>query len=330
MKLIKVFLFAVVISLCIGITSHPAVAASVQLQIDTLPDELRQVMAMASEGRLKEAEDELKSLRSTFGHTADYYFIKGSLAPFKLAEASVVRAPFIARGMRKDWEKAVEIDPNHELASFSLALFYGAAPGLIGGDKDKAAAILAHLQALDSPWQYPLKANLAFAQEASLDVVKAAHFEWIEFAPKEIPPRFNLATYLINHEDYEAGAVQLTQLDELLQTLGVSLERDAEEQETARNTSEEIAAYQLKVDYQWGKLAAESGTHLATGRERLMALITTEQLPEGIGMGFVHARLAQVFQHLGEPALVAEHRTAAELLASGDTNLTGLIKKLDG
>lgn len=321
MKLIKVFLFAVVISLCIGITSQPAVAASVQLQIDTLPDELQQVMAMASEGRLKEAENELKSLRSTFGHTADYYFIKGSLAPFKLAEASVVRAPFIARGMRKDWEKAVEIDLNHELASFSLALFYGAAPGLIGGDKDKAAAILAHLQGLDSPWQYPLRANLSLAQEATLAEVKAAHLEWIEYAPEETSPRFNFAAYLINEGDYEEGAVQLAELDSLLQS---SLEQA--EQDTKAGVAQEL----LRVDYQWGKLAAESGTYLATGRERLMALITTEQLPEGIGMGFVHARLAQVFQHLGEPALVAEHRSAAELLASGDTNLTGLIKKLDG
>lgn len=339
MKLIKVFLFALVIQLCIGITSQPAVAASIQLQVDTLPDELQQVMVMASEGQLKEAEDELKSLRSTFGHTADYYFIKGSLAPFKLAEASVVRAPFIARRMRKDWEKAVEIDPNHELASFSLALFYGAAPGIVGGDTEKAAAILAHLQGLDSPWQYPLKANLAFAQEASLDEVKAAHLEWIEFAPKEISPRFNLATFLINKEDYEAGAMQLAQLDELLQTLRAHAELEAEpepepeqnaEQDAEQNTNEEVASNQLKVDYQWGKLAAESGTHLELGKERLQALISNEQLPEGIGIGFVHARLAQVFQHIGEPALVAEHRSAAELLASGDTNLTGLIKKLDG
>src|SRR5690554_4160393 len=144
MKLIKVLLLALFMPLCVGVMSQPAAAVSVQL--DSLPPELKQVLMTASEGQLKEAEKQLKSLRSSYGDTADYHYVKGSLTPFKLAGASVVRAPFIARGMRKDWEKAVEIDPNHELANFSLALFYGAAPGIVGGDKDKAAAILTHLQ----------------------------------------------------------------------------------------------------------------------------------------------------------------------------------------
>lgn len=319
-KTLVATLFLLIVCSLFGQTA----TAQVRIQFNSLPEPLEQVMNTAAAGDVKEAEKQLKSLRSTLGDTADYYYVKGSLAPFKLAEASAIRAPFIARGMRKDWEKAVELDPDHELANFSLAMFYAAAPGLFGGDPEKANAILAHLQQLGSDWQYPLKANLLMAQEADVNEVKNAYLEWVAFAPKDIPPRFTIAAYLNNEGAYEEAAHQLAQLDTLI-AHQLNEARVAEDEALIQDLTEE----QHKADYQWGKLAAESGTYLEEGKRRLQAMVAAGESPKNINLGFVHARLAMVFRHLGDDAAVQMHRSAAEQFMSGDRNLDSLIARID-
>src|SRR5439155_7703170 len=52
--------------------------------------------------------------------------------------ASKIRMPFMARRMRKEWERAVELDPDQIEARFGLVMFHAMAPGIMGGNKDTA------------------------------------------------------------------------------------------------------------------------------------------------------------------------------------------------
>jgi tetratricopeptide (TPR) repeat protein len=52
--------------------------------------------------------------------------------------ANKLRMPFNARRMKKEWERAVALDPNQIDARYGLVQFYAYAPGMMGGDKDKA------------------------------------------------------------------------------------------------------------------------------------------------------------------------------------------------
>lgn len=55
-----------------------------------------------------------------------------------IPRASKLRMPFHARRMKKEWERAVALDPNQIDARYGLVQFYAYAPGVMGGDKDKA------------------------------------------------------------------------------------------------------------------------------------------------------------------------------------------------
>jgi tetratricopeptide (TPR) repeat protein len=59
--------------------------------------------------------------------------------------SSKIRMPFNARRMKKEWERAVALDPNLIDARYGLVQFYGYAPGVMGGDITKAREQVAEI-----------------------------------------------------------------------------------------------------------------------------------------------------------------------------------------
>lgn len=69
-----------------------------------------------------------------------YHYWLGSALGEAAKRAGVFRAPLLARRVRKEWERAVELDPNQVDARFGLVGFYAQAPSFMGGSMDKARA----------------------------------------------------------------------------------------------------------------------------------------------------------------------------------------------
>jgi tetratricopeptide (TPR) repeat protein len=67
-----------------------------------------------------------------------YHLWLGSALRDVAERASKIKQPFIARRVKKEWERAVELDPNQVAARFSLVSFYAIAPAIMGGGMDKA------------------------------------------------------------------------------------------------------------------------------------------------------------------------------------------------
>jgi len=66
-----------------------------------------------------------------------HYFL--GVAYGKQAEkASVFRAPSLARKTRAEFERAVQLDPNHLDARYALVQYYMEAPSFLGGGDEKA------------------------------------------------------------------------------------------------------------------------------------------------------------------------------------------------
>ena len=59
--------------------------------------------------------------------------------------SSKLRMPFNARRMKKEWERAVALDPNQIDARYGLVQFYAYAPGVMGGDIAKAREQVAEI-----------------------------------------------------------------------------------------------------------------------------------------------------------------------------------------
>jgi tetratricopeptide (TPR) repeat protein len=67
-----------------------------------------------------------------------YHAWLGNAVRDETQRASKLKMPFMARRMRKEWERAVELDPNQVDARFGLVQFYAMAPGVMGGSRDSA------------------------------------------------------------------------------------------------------------------------------------------------------------------------------------------------
>jgi len=69
---------------------------------------------------------------------AVYHLWLGNAVREVTPRASKLKMPFYARRMKKEWERAVALDPNQIDARYGLVQFYSMAPGVMGGDIAKA------------------------------------------------------------------------------------------------------------------------------------------------------------------------------------------------
>lgn len=69
---------------------------------------------------------------------AEYHFNLGVLYAEDARDASIFRAPLIAGNIKKQFLRTLELDPDHLQGRIGLTQFYIQAPGISGGDLDKA------------------------------------------------------------------------------------------------------------------------------------------------------------------------------------------------
>jgi tetratricopeptide (TPR) repeat protein len=91
-----------------------------------------------NENNVDDAEDQAEQATKLAGDSAEYHFWLGVCYGRDAQNASVFRQPFLARDVKNEFEKAIALNPNHVGARSGLAQYYLYAPGIMGGDEDKA------------------------------------------------------------------------------------------------------------------------------------------------------------------------------------------------
>jgi len=89
-------------------------------------------------GDLDEAIDHGEKAVELDDKNAEYHFELGMMYAEDARDASIFRAPFIAGDIKEQFERTVELDPDHLQGRIGLTQFYLQAPGIAGGDIDKA------------------------------------------------------------------------------------------------------------------------------------------------------------------------------------------------
>lgn len=82
----------------------------------------------------------------------------------RIEESGPLKSLRIARDVRSDLEHALAVAPDHADALAALAAFHLRAPGIAGGDKDEAAALLARLGEL-APLRRTFREAIELAEE---------------------------------------------------------------------------------------------------------------------------------------------------------------------
>jgi len=89
-------------------------------------------------GDYDEAVDHLEEAVDLNEDNAMYFLVLGQALGVKVRNASVFKQAFLASDIKNAFKKAVELDSTLLPAHLSLANFYAAAPGIMGGDVNLA------------------------------------------------------------------------------------------------------------------------------------------------------------------------------------------------
>ncbi len=121
-----------------------------------------------------------------------YHLWLGRIYGEKADRAGFVSAAGLAKKVRTEFERAVELDPKNSEARADLAEFYLEAPGIVGGGKDKARAQATALAAFNPPLgdyvtgriaeREKDKATAERAYRAAIDTSHGAAQAWLHLA----------------------------------------------------------------------------------------------------------------------------------------------------
>ena len=204
-------------------------------------------------------------------NSAEAHFYLGNAYAAKAQEASLFSVASLWGKVRDEFEKAVALDPKYLDGRFALLEFYAWAPGIMGGDYEKALAQAAEINKLD-----PMQAHRAYAgvysAQKKQNLAKKEYLDAIQEYPTSPKPHYYFAQYLaFTEKDYAAAFNEL---------------------ETA-----------IKIDpaygrpwFELGQFAALSGTNLARGEEVLKKYLTMTPKKDEPPLGNAHYWLGAIYE----------------------------------
>jgi tetratricopeptide (TPR) repeat protein len=80
---------------------------------------------------------------------ADYHWALAQVLGDQAQHASIFRQLGLAKRFRQEAEQAIALDPKHVEARTAMISYYIQAPGIVGGDKDKAAKMVDEIAGID-------------------------------------------------------------------------------------------------------------------------------------------------------------------------------------
>ena len=176
-------------------------------------------------------------------NNADYHFWLGSTYGAQAQRASLFKQPGLAKKTKAEFERAVQVDPNHLDARFGLLDYYSIAPGIMGGDMDKAVEQANEIKKRDSLAGHRALSRIYMRQKKP-DLARKEFATAVAEQPNSGKARFFYSGFLAGEKNYKGA------LDEIEVALRVD------------------PAY-MPTYYRLGQLSAMAGTNFGRGEEAL-------------------------------------------------------------
>ncbi len=229
-----------------------------------------------------------------------YHAWLGNAVRDDLQRASKIKQAFMARRMRKEWERAVELDPNQVDARFGLVQFYAMAPGAMGGSMERAREQAGEI-AKRNAMRGAMARGLIAAAEKTAAAEVAAYQEAIAAAPDSTAGYFALGNvYARDGKATEAFAT----LDQYVK----------------RHPDDRWGLYQA------GRFAGVTGQQLDRGEGALKEFLATPPVDAHAPMiAGAHYWLGQIAEKRGAKDAAREHyRTALKINPKGQASQRAL------
>lgn len=235
---------------------------------------------LVSANDLDDAEDYINKAVKLAPDNAEAFFIRGSIMG-QQASQSIFSALSYAKKSLDSFEKAVALEPNNPEYRMGLFSFYFQAPGIAGGDDDKALEQVLVLEELA-----PKKALIAKLQLATKGKDDTQVDSIIEqgrtLYPNDIDFMFTAAMIKQSQEDY---------------TQAISIFQDIANVTLTPENKDTL----LSAQYQFAKTTILANTDLDEGLQAIEFYLTQTTLPDSAEfVQWANFRKANILQELGQ------------------------------
>ncbi len=201
-------------------------------------------------GEIDEASDHCEKSVELNEKNADYHFWYGQVLGREVQEASIFRQPFLAPKVLEEFERTIELDPKHVRGHIGAARYYLQAPGIMGGDVDKAkeqAQILIDLGEAQGKF---LMVQIIEQQEGFEKAADAyAEMDKKFNVDKDNPNFYNSYGYfLLKHKKYDLAIEKFIKQVELSPDSANSYDSLGDGYRAAGKLKEALAAYKKAVE----------------------------------------------------------------------------------
>jgi tetratricopeptide (TPR) repeat protein len=224
-----------------------------------------------AQGKSGQAADWFEKAVKRDDTNALYHFWLGSALGDEAQKASKFRQPFLARRVKNEFERAVQLDPTMLQPREGLVDFYSIAPGIMGGSMDAAKAQAGEIVKLNAYRGHMALARIAQRQK-DVAAEESAYKAAVAAAPDTAAAFYSLAAFYRRQSRWDDA---FATYDQLIKT----------------RPDEAFARAG------WGFTAAQSGLHLERGEREIKYFF--ENLPKDVPtqtMAAAHFRLGQIYE----------------------------------
>jgi tetratricopeptide (TPR) repeat protein len=203
--------------------------------------------------------------------SALYHFRLGSALGDEAQKASKFRQPFLARRVKNEFERAVQLDPKMVEARRGLVDFYSIAPGIMGGSMDAAKEQAAEIIKLNTVQGYLALGQIAQRQK-DVAAEEAAYKGLIAALPDTAQGYLSLGNFYRRLNKWPEAFAAYEQL--------------------LKAQPDNVLARGV-----WGFTAAQSGTNLEKGERELKFFLANlpKDMPT-VTIAAAHFRLGQIYE----------------------------------
>ncbi len=145
----------------------------VSFRVAVAQDLLIEARAVAERGSMDSALEYLKRAVDAEPNRAEAHFWLAQVAGTEAAHRWAVGAFFLAKRSKREFERAVALDPTNPLYLEGLGRFLARAPGIVGGDRDSARALALNLMKYDRMRATSLLVELSWRSREPADRERA-------------------------------------------------------------------------------------------------------------------------------------------------------------
>jgi tetratricopeptide (TPR) repeat protein len=233
---------------------------------------------------------------------AEYHLWLGRAYGSAAMRASVLKQPGLARKVKKEFERASQLDPDNLEARFGLIEYYSRAPGVMGGSRKKAEEQAREIRKRNALEGYRAFGRLAEHAKDFDQALREYGRAAAEF-PDQAGPSYWIGALHAGNKEYAKAF-------EIYEKL---LEKDPRP---------------MAACYEIGRVAVLSGQRLERGEECLKLYLQHDPLPDEPTLASAHYRLGLIYEKKGSRDLARREYSAAIALEPFEPEAREALKKI--